>query len=53
VLVLILVVPAGQIVDYLHQAYQQIQWSPNSFGIFTSGPSKTAGIEQFLVIGLQ
>ena len=48
---LILVVPAGQIVDNLHQAYQQIQWSPNSFGIFISGPSKTADIEQSLVIG--
>jgi L-lactate dehydrogenase complex protein LldG len=48
---LILVVPAGQIVDNLHQAYQRIHWRPNSFGIFISGPSKTADIEQSLVLG--
>lgn len=48
---LILVIPADQIVDNLHQAYERIQWSPNSFGIFISGPSKTADIEQSLVIG--
>jgi L-lactate dehydrogenase complex protein LldG len=48
---LILVVPGDQIVDNLHQAYQRIQWRPNSFGIFISGPSKTADIEQSLVMG--
>ncbi|MSV35766.1 MAG: hypothetical protein EXQ47_09235 [Bryobacterales bacterium] len=48
---LILVVPADQIVDNLHQAYERIRWQPNSFGIFISGPSKTADIEQSLVMG--
>jgi len=41
---LILIVPAGEIVDNLHQAYERIHWSPNTFGIFISGPSKTADI---------
>lgn len=48
---LILVVPADQIVDTMQQAYERIQWVPNSFGTFISGPSKTADIEQSLVIG--
>lgn len=48
---LILVVPSSQIVDNLHQAYERIQWSPKTFGVFVSGPSKTADIEQSLVIG--
>jgi len=48
---LILIVPADQIVDNLHQAYERIQWSTKTFGIFISGPSKTADIEQYLVIG--
>jgi L-lactate dehydrogenase complex protein LldG len=48
---LILVVPSQEIVDNLHQAYERIQWTPKSFGIFISGPSKTADIEQSLVIG--
>ncbi len=48
---LILVVPAGEIVHNLQQAYERLQWKPNSFGTFISGPSKTADIEQSLVIG--
>jgi L-lactate dehydrogenase complex protein LldG len=67
---LILVVPAGAIVDHMHAAYAQIAASPAGgtkqdplgsrhllafaepvFGAFIAGPSKTADIEQSLVIG--
>lgn len=56
---LVLVVPADQIVDHMHTAYERIALSENGqsvfatpgFGVFISGPSKTADIEQSLVIG--
>lgn len=48
---LALVVPADQIVDNMHQAYQRLAFTQASFGTFISGPSKTADIEQSLVIG--
>jgi L-lactate dehydrogenase complex protein LldG len=46
-----LVVPAAQVVDNMHQAYERISFDRGSFGCFISGPSKTADIEQSLVIG--
>ena len=48
-----LVVPTDAIVDNMHQAYQRLQLDDGAFGVFISGPSKTADIEQSLVIGAQ
>ncbi|MFI4875909.1 MAG: lactate utilization protein C [Blastopirellula sp. JB062] len=43
--------PAEAIVDNMHQAYQRLSLDGRGFGTFISGPSKTADIEQSLVIG--
>lgn len=48
---LVLVVPAGAVVSNMHQAYAQLEFAAPGFGVFLSGPSKTADIEQSLVIG--
>ena len=48
---LALVVPAEQMVHNLHEAYARISLGTSSLGVFISGPSKTADIEQSLVIG--
>ena len=38
---------------HMHQAYKLISERKRNFGLFISGPSKTADIEQCLVIGAQ
>jgi L-lactate dehydrogenase complex protein LldG len=47
----IVVLEASQIVSDLHRAYEAIDISADGFGVFVAGPSKTADIEQMLVIG--
>ena len=39
------------IVPTMHEAYQQIDVFKEGYGVFLAGPSKTADIEQSLVIG--
>lgn len=48
---LVLVVPRGEMVDNMHQAYERLKFAGRGYGLFLSGPSKTADIEQSLVIG--
>jgi L-lactate dehydrogenase complex protein LldG len=48
---LALVIPADAIVNNLHEAYDRVDFEAGEFSVFISGPSKTADIEQSLVIG--
>jgi L-lactate dehydrogenase complex protein LldG len=48
---LALVVAAADVVHDMHEAYRRVSFPGAGFGTFVAGPSKTADIEQALVIG--
>jgi L-lactate dehydrogenase complex protein LldG len=48
---LVIVLEKKNIVATMHHAYQHIEAEKEGFGLFLAGPSKTADIEQSLVIG--
>ena len=50
---LVIVLPKGGIVNNMHEAYARIEMPATGLGTFISGPSKTADIEQALVMGAQ
>ena len=48
---LVVLLPAAELVHNMHEAYRRLSLGQRSFGLFLSGASKTADIEQSLVIG--
>src|SRR5665647_374639 len=48
---LVIVLDANKIVANMHDAYRLITIDKEGYGVFLAGPSKTADIEQSLVIG--
>jgi L-lactate dehydrogenase complex protein LldG len=49
----VIVLATSSLVADLHAAYARLDIAAHAFGIFIAGPSKTADIEQALVIGAQ
>ncbi|RYZ34568.1 MAG: hypothetical protein EOP49_34380, partial [Sphingobacteriales bacterium] len=41
----------SRLVSTMQEAYERIGYAAYSFGVFIAGPSKTADIEQSLVLG--
>ena len=50
---LVILIQRDKIVNNMHEAYKKIHMTDYGYGCFISGPSKTADIEQALVMGAQ
>ena len=50
---LVILLSSKALVSNMHEAYRRIEMTDYGFGTFISGPSKTADIEQALVMGAQ
>ena len=50
---LVILLDKKNIVNNMHKAYKHVEMNNYGYGVFISGPSKTADIEQALVMGAQ
>ncbi len=48
---IVIVINENEIVNNMHEAYEKLSFEKAGFGVFILGSSKTADIEQSLVIG--
>ena len=48
---LVIILDRNNLVNNMHEAYKRIDTGEYGYGVFISGPSKTADIEQALVMG--
>ena len=48
---IVIVIDENELLNNMHEAYERINFENSGYGVFISGPSKTADIEQSLVIG--